>query len=142
MSEEEKGFVIKDRRRFDAEGQVKEEEPEKEAPKAESGDERAAQEKPQTDEAGKHSRGSEAPLPEINFSTFIFSLSTSALMHLGELPDPSTNAKATDLPLAKQTIDILGMLHRKTLGNLEEDEKNLLENLLTDLRLKYVSKKK
>ena len=53
------------------------------------------------------------PLPEVNFATFVFSLSTSALMNLGELPDPQTRQVSKNLPLAKQTIDILGMLKEK-----------------------------
>lgn len=77
-------------------------------------------------------------LPEINFASFIISLSSSALFHLGEIPDPGTNQTQRNLPLAKQTIDILGLLKEKTVGNLERDETQLLENLLYDLRMRYV----
>ena len=75
----------------------------------------------------------------IDFATFVLSLASSALMHLGELDHPETN---TNLPLAKQTIDILGMLADKTRGNLGDDEDKLLKHLLYDLRLKYVETKK
>ena len=78
-------------------------------------------------------------MPEINFGTFIFSLSSSALYHLGELPDPETNQPTQDLPLAKQTIDILGMLKEKTKGNLEDEEERMLEGMLYDLRMRYVA---
>jgi hypothetical protein len=78
------------------------------------------------------------PLPEINFASFIISLSSSALFHFGEIPDPATNQKQRNLPLAKQTIDILGLLKEKTKGNLDREENQLLESLLYDLRMRYV----
>ncbi len=89
------------------------------------------------------SSGSQASqtLPEINFSTFIMSLNSSALVHLGLENDPSTGAKEANLPLAKQTIDILGMLAEKTSGNLTEDEDRLLKNIVYELRLMYVKQK-
>jgi len=81
-------------------------------------------------------------LPEITFSSFILSLSSSALFHFGEIPDPITNQKQKNIELAKQTIDILGLLEEKTAGNLEKDEAVLLENLLYDLRMRYVNETK
>ncbi len=78
------------------------------------------------------------PLPPVNFSTFIVSLSSSALVHLGEIPDPTTGQYNKNLILAKQTIDILQMLKEKTKGNLDPDEEALLTNILFDLRVKYV----
>jgi hypothetical protein len=75
---------------------------------------------------------------ELGFSTFILSLSTSALVHLAELPDPISNEKKVNLPLAKQTIAIIEMLQKKTKGNLTEGEGQLIEDLLYDLRLKYI----
>jgi hypothetical protein len=82
-----------------------------------------------------------ATLPGINFSTFVFSLNSSALVHLGMLTAPGAGGKEINLPLAKQTIDILGMLEEKTAGNLTDDEKNLLTNMLHDLRMMYVKLK-
>jgi hypothetical protein len=76
-------------------------------------------------------------LPDIDFATFVMSLGSSALLHLGEIAGGDVN-----LPLAKQTIDILGMLAEKTRGNLSGDEAKLVEHLLYDLRLKYVEAKK
>ena len=73
------------------------------------------------------------------FSTFLLSLSTSVLVCLGELPDPMKNEKSTNLPLAKQTIGIIEMLKEKTKGNLTEEEDRLIESILYDLRMKYVS---
>lgn len=82
------------------------------------------------------------PPHEIDFSTFALSLGSSVLVHLGELAPPGAEPPERDLPLAKQTIDILGMLAEKTRGNLTADEERLVEHLLYDLRLKYVEAKK
>lgn len=92
----------------------------------------------QTDSAGS---GANAPLPAINFATFIFSLNSSALVQLGMMEDPMTGEKAENLPLAKQTIDILSMLEEKTKGNLDTDEAAMLRNILYDLRIHYVKAK-
>ena len=81
-------------------------------------------------------------LPAITFSSFILSLSSSALFHFGEIPDPVTNKKQKNIELAKQTIDILELLEKKTVNNLEKDEAVLLENLLYDLRMRYVNETK
>jgi hypothetical protein len=81
-------------------------------------------------------------LPNIDFSTFVLSLSHSALMHLGEAPDPETGQKSASLPLAKQTIDLIGMLEEKTKGNLSGEEERLLGQILFDLRLRFVELEK
>lgn len=94
----------------------------------------------QNGEAEAKSRAS-AAWPEINFSTFILSLNSSALVHLGLEADPSTGDRLANLPLAKQTIDILAMLENKTSGNLSEDERRLLTNIVYELRLMYVKQK-
>jgi Domain of unknown function (DUF1844) len=77
-------------------------------------------------------------LPQIDFATFVLSLSHSALTHLGEAPHPETDKIEQDLPLAKQNIDILGILEDKTKGNLSGDEERLLAQVLFDLRMRYV----
>jgi hypothetical protein len=77
-------------------------------------------------------------LPNFDFSTFVLSLSHSALMHLGQAPHPETGTVEKSLPLARQTIDLLGMLEEKTKGNLSGDEERLLSQILFDLRLRYV----
>ncbi len=64
-------------------------------------------------------------------------LSTQALMHLGEIPDPEA-PHGPDLPAAKQMIDLLGILREKTTGNLEAAEEQLLSSMLYDLRMRYV----
>ncbi len=139
---EEKGpdFVIKDKRRFDEEGEpvAEKEEPREQTPE----EPQAASDKEEASraEADKAAGSAKAgtPLPELNFATLIFSLSSSALVHLGQVPDPGTGEPKPDLPLAKQTIDLLGLLKEKTRGNLEEDEDKLLEGVLYDLRMAYV----
>lgn len=74
----------------------------------------------------------------INFNTFILSLNTAALVHLGELPDPITNRKEPNLTLARHTIETLEMLKEKTKGNLTLEEEKLLQSILYELKLKYV----
>ena len=82
-----------------------------------------------------------ASLPTLNFATFIFSLNSSALVQLGMIEDPMTSEKTKNLPLAKQTIDILSMLEEKTRGNLDADEAAMIKNILYDLRILYVKEK-
>jgi hypothetical protein len=82
-----------------------------------------------------------ASLPKIDFATFVISLNSSALFQLGILADPTTGEKSKDLSLAKQTIDILGMLEEKTKGNLNADEVHMLKSILYDLRILYVKEK-
>jgi Domain of unknown function (DUF1844) len=77
-------------------------------------------------------------VPTVDFHTFVLSLGSSALMHLGELERPGAGGAAQDLPMAKHTIDILAMLEEKTKGNLSPAEAKLMESLLYDLRLRYV----
>jgi hypothetical protein len=81
-------------------------------------------------------------VPTVDFHTFVLSLGSSALMHLGELERPGAGAPKRDLPMAKHTIDILEMLQEKTRGNLTPDEGKLLESLLYDLRLRFVEARK
>ena len=78
-------------------------------------------------------------IPEIDFAGFILSFSTSALVHFGEIDDPTTGEKRRNLPAAKQTIDILGMLAEKTRGNLTPEEDRLIQAILYDLRMRFVA---
>src|SRR5687767_10610124 len=71
-------------------------------------------------------------VPAIDFNTFVLSLSTAALMHLDE----------PNLEMARQSIDILALLEQKTRGNLDGEEERLLQQILTDLRMRYVAKQK
>lgn len=81
-------------------------------------------------------------LPALDFSTFVLSLASSAAVHLGLVPGPDGGEPKKDLALAKQTIDILGILQEKTRGNLDEGEDKLLQSVLYDLRVQYVDAQK
>jgi hypothetical protein len=80
----------------------------------------------------------EEALPKLDFATFVLSLSHSVLMHLGEAPLPEGEIAQRNLPLARQTIDLLGLLEEKTKGNLTGDEERLLSQVLYDLRMRFV----
>jgi hypothetical protein len=79
-------------------------------------------------------------LPEVDFTTFVYSLFTTAMLHLGEIVDPETGRTSIQLPLAKHTIDTLAMLEEKTKGNLDCEETRKLADFLGHLRLLYVRK--
>jgi hypothetical protein len=80
-------------------------------------------------------------MPEVTFASLVLSLNTSALFHMGELKHPETGEKVLDLELAKHTIDTLDLLRQKTKGNLDSDESQLLENILYELKIRYVKAK-
>lgn len=81
-------------------------------------------------------------LPTADLQFFLSSLSMQTLVALGELPHPATGRQEEDLEQARYLIDVLGMLQQKTKGNLSGEESALLESLLYELRMKYVSKEK
>lgn len=81
----------------------------------------------------------DAGLPKVDFSTFVLSLGTTALYQLGAVPDPATGESAPADPLvAQQTIDTLEMIRDKTRGNLDEEERKLIDSLLYELRMRFV----
>jgi hypothetical protein len=138
MEEEKKGkgFVIKDRRLFDESGEARVEEEMKPEDKKRAEN---PEEGPRTSPAEMDTPETEAsPLPEINFASFIFSLSTTAMYHFGDFPDPVTKESQRNLPAAKQTIDILSILKTKTEGNLDEQEKQMLDGILYELRMRFI----
>ena len=134
---EGKGFTVQDRRRFSDTGDSRDD-----APSSKDKDPGDRVQTKATEDATSHLSGKaeepETALPEINFSTFIISLSTQALMHLGEIANPLTGKVEADRPVAKQMIDIIGMLREKTRNNLNSGEDRLIEDILFDLRMKYV----
>ena len=81
-------------------------------------------------------------LPAVDFSTFLLSLAHSALLHLGAVEEPDGVQTGVDLPLARQSIDLIALLAEKTQGNLTGEEERLLEQLLYDLRSRYVERAK
>ena len=77
-------------------------------------------------------------LPAVDFLNLVVSLSHSVLLHLGDAPDPATGGLEKNLPLARQTIDLLAMLQEKTRGNLTGDEERVLSQAIYDLRMRFV----
>jgi hypothetical protein len=77
---------------------------------------------------------------QIDFSSFVVSLATQTLVMLGEMPHPETRLTVTNLDAAKQTIDIIALIKEKTKGNLSKQEENLIQEILTSLRLAFVNK--
>lgn len=78
-------------------------------------------------------------LPEVTFSTFVLSLASSALVHLGEVPNPETGGTTRDEALARNAIDVLTMLDDKTRNGLTPDESKLIRDVLYELRMKFVA---
>ncbi len=128
MAEEKKdeGFVVKDRR-FSEEPEKREEPP----PSGQTA----------VKEDGNIESQEDFDYPPINFTNFIISLSTSALFHFGDFPEYEGGKAEKNLPAAKQTIDILDMLHDKTRGNLNADETKLIQGVLYELKMRYVKEK-
>lgn len=75
---------------------------------------------------------------KMDFSNFVLSLNASAMVHLGDIPDPNTKEREVNLPAVKHTVDILELIQEKTVGNLTDEEKKLIDDVLYDLRMKYV----
>jgi len=120
------GFTVVDKR-----GQEREPAPEPEAPAEAPAEGAGAGPEAEAGRAGQ--------LPKVDFAALLISLGTSAMMHLGVVADPVTGKPAEKNPsLARQTIDTLEMLQEKTRGNLDPDEDRLLQNLLTELRMRFV----
>ena len=144
MSEEERaeeqaqnrGFKVTDRRRFASDSEQSDTPDD-----AASADDHAEQTRADAATSGTAAGPAvdeTTPPPEITFSGFVFGLSTQALMYLGEVPAAAGDEPKADMAAAQQMIDVLAMLQKKTSGNLETDEAQMLENVLYDLRMRYV----
>ena len=82
---------------------------------------------------------SDADNPQVTFIAFVFSLASNAAVHFGDLPDPITNERQPpDLAAAAQIIDVLAMLEEKTRGNLSVEERQLIDQVLYELRMRFV----
>ncbi len=148
--EEQGGFKVTDRRQFTTEGEIREKQqpdpgkqeapPQKEEPPKASQEEKPQPEADQKDD--QKERAEQDPGQGVNFASFLLSLATTGMVHLGEIPEPITGQKMEDLEAARQMIDILGILKEKTEGNLSAEESRLLENVLYELRLKFMGKSK
>ena len=90
--------------------------------------------------ASSGSGSGEKKAPTLDFNALVLSLGSSAIVHLGEAPDPTSGQKREkpELAMAQQSIDLLAMLQEKTRGNLTADEARFLENMLFDLRMLFV----
>jgi Domain of unknown function (DUF1844) len=120
---------VTDKRRFTEDGDVRDpNEPDVKADETVEG----------TADKGQAKAEPTSAVPDIDFPTFVLSLATSAQVHLGAIPNPATGKQDADPNLAKQTIDILGVLEEKTKGNLTEQEAKLMDHLLYDLRMMYM----
>ena len=165
MAEEQPTFKVVDRRPFNPDGTPRElsaeeraeadraanpavpenaaapampteaEAPERDAPAAP----RSGGEPPMRQERSTTAAGSDPLDDPASFLSLIMSLASNAAASLGMMPHPVTGESGVDLNTAKHWIDVLGMLEEKTQGNLEEQEAQVLETLLADLRMQYVS---
>jgi len=129
---EDQGYTVNDRRSLNMSEEEKAKLPEEAAAAEES------EAPPEAEAPGPGGAGPEVPLPEITFPSFLVSLSSSAFISLGLIPDPQTGKQEKNLPLAKQTIDLLGVLRDKTRNNLTAEEENLFDHFLYDLRMAYI----
>ena len=137
---EDKGYTVEDRRYLNLSEAEKAKVREQAARSAvkDAAAEEAFQEASQKAASEADKTTQEMLLPEITFSSLLFSLSSSAFVSLGAIPDPNTGKVEKNLPLVKQTIDLLGLLRDKTRNNLTPEEEALFDHLLYDLRMAYV----
>jgi len=140
MDEQEKkssGFKIVDRRRVDEHGEdrdLEQTEPVKRTPAETASPAREVA--PEVSSAA----APEGAADEINFSSFIVSLATQALMQLGQVKPPPGVDLPVDMMAARQTIDIISMLYEKTKGNLDKEEEHLIEEIVNSLRFQFIQK--
>ena len=157
----ESAFKVTDRRQFTSEGETRSsvpeasESPEKisekpseesveadDSPDAATASEKPSEESAEVNNSPDAATASEKPPETIDFAQFVYSLATTTMVHLGEIAEPTTGQKMENIEAARQMIDILSILQEKTEGNLTADENKLLEGLLYELRMKFVSKSK
>ena len=156
MDEEQPNFKVTDRRLFNADGSPRDLPPEeKPEPQVSVAAEAAAAAKPAESQAQPEtaatSEATEEPEEEFteadladardpaSFVAFIMSIASNAASALGMMEHPVTHQREVDIELGKHWIDVLGMLQKKTAGNVTPQEKRMLEGLLADLRMQYVS---
>jgi hypothetical protein len=156
MNEEQTNFKVTDRRLFNADGSPRDLPPEeKPEPQVSVAAEAAAAAKPAESQAEPEPAATseataepeeeltEAELEEArnpaSFVAFIMSIASNAASALGMMEHPVTHQREVDVELGKHWIDVLGMLQKRTAGNVSPQEKRMLEGLLADLRMQYVS---
>jgi len=131
--QEKEGFRVQDRRSFTEKGERR---PGSEETRPERS--RETEKPPPRESRPRQAPPQPEPVEEIDFVTFLLSLGSQVLFHLGEIPDPVSRKREKNLAAAKQTIDLLEILEKKTQGNLTREENEVFQNLLTDLRMRYV----
>jgi hypothetical protein len=165
MDEQQSNFKVTDRRLFNADGSPREvppdERPAPEPPKVETAPKSQEQAGPvetiedsdatagirRVEEPDAHEHLDREPTPDevaaardpASFLNFLMSIASNAASALGMIEHPVTHQREVDLELGKHWIDVLGMLQKKTQGNLTSQEKQMLESLLSDLRMQFVS---
>ena len=161
MNDEQPNFKVTDRRLFNADGSPREltaeEQAAVKAANAPAKPEPAPATAPSTEAAPpkeQPARKQDQPQPEVNeteeaelpdvedpasFANFLMSIASNAASSLGMMEHPVTRKREVDLELGKHWIDVLGMLQQKTRGNLSSQEAQVLEGLLADLRMQFVS---
>ncbi len=136
------GFKVSDKRHFrmEEDGSVKKREETSAEPPADAGPPPGTEQPrdPKAEMENCECKEEYTALPALDFISFAFSLTTSTMVFLGVLPDPATKQTKRDLGLAKQYIDLLGMLQEKTKGNLTAEENQFLQDSLYDLRVRFV----
>ena len=140
MAEEDSGFRVADRRKFTEDGELRD--TAKEAPSRPADPAGASGETQGRKRAGESASspivGQDSRESRMDFPTLVVSLTTTAMLQLGLVPDPATQKVEENLPAARQTIDILEILKDKTQGNLKPDETRLLDRCLHDLKMSFV----
>ena len=159
MSDESTNFKVTDRRLFNPDGSPREIPPDEQpAPKvpaeaAPASVPRGETQSPATEAqplppeeqpvATNHREDAEEELLDADdpagFVNFVMSIASNAASSLGMMEHPVTHKREVDLDLAKHWIDVLGMMEKKTRNNLLPQEEKILEGLLADLRMQYVS---
>ncbi len=151
MAEKDKSFTVRDKRSSSSQGGSEEPKSVEEmmanidnalSPDSDNPASAETEKKSLENKSPQPSDSEKKPAPPLNFSTFILSLSSSAAINFGGYQDPVSGHLPRNLKLAKQSIDILAILHEKTEGNLTGEEKSLLESALYELRMKYVEEVK
>ena len=125
---EEQEFKVTDRRGFSEDGTSKS-----------AAEEPVKAEQPGAETSGERNEKGEAH-PPIDFPSYVLSCYTQGLVLLGETPNPYTNKKEEDVDAVRNIIDILSMLKEKTKGNLSNEESQLLDSVLYELRMKFMAK--
>ena len=140
MSEQEKGFTVKDRRRFDSSGETRSDAETEQGKVQEQKPQPEPQAPPQEQEVGDPGpQGGRRPqLPPVDFSGLILSLAHATMMHLGQIPGQGGQPMPPELELARHTIDTIALLQEKTKGNLDPEEQKLIDTALVELRMAFV----